>query len=62
MKILHLSVAADGVISLWDSAQQAKATTGEIYIALQLTKLQEATVKQAAQRATHNNRDGQRVR
>lgn len=52
MKIFHLSINADALVSLWDTANAAKRQTGETYIALQLTPQQERTINEAAKRAT----------
>lgn len=55
-RTFHLSVAHDGVVSLWDSASQAKNVNGEIYVPLELTPVQEATIQAATRRAAMNRR------
>ena len=44
MKVLHLTVSSDGVISLWDTYEQAVNVREEVYCKLLLTADQERTL------------------
>lgn len=45
--IVHLTITADGRLSLWDAASSARAVSDETYVPLQLTRLQEARLEHA---------------
>jgi hypothetical protein len=47
----HLSVNADGVVSLWDTEAQARGVSEETYVGLELTAAQHVKLKIAAFRA-----------
>jgi hypothetical protein len=44
----HLSVTADGLVSLWDEAEQARAVEDETYVRLELTDEQVQALDAAA--------------
>lgn len=47
----HLTVNADGVVSLWDDAVTAQSITGEVYLFLDLTPTQAARLERAEEKA-----------
>lgn len=51
----HLSVASDGVVSLWDTERQARAVEGETYVLLRLTVPQQLAITRARKLATAPN-------
>jgi hypothetical protein len=54
-RFVHLTVAKDGVISLWDTRAQAIRTTGETYLMLEWTDHQVTRLREAQATATQNN-------
>lgn len=60
----HLSVNAQGVVSLWDTERLARSVKGEEYVELLLTPTQKWQLHEAQREATVNNtvfREGDRV-
>lgn len=53
--VLHLSVASDGIVSLWDTAKQASRQEGEVYVPLELTDRQREQIQAAERAATKAN-------
>lgn len=47
-KCMHLSVNPDGLVSLWDTAEQARACGDEHYLCLMLEGWQLRYIEQAA--------------
>jgi hypothetical protein len=48
---IHLSVNANGIASLWDTAEQAQQVRDEVYVRLELTNAQVQQLYRAKEQA-----------
>jgi hypothetical protein len=49
--VFHLSVNKDGVVSLWDRAEQARRQDGEAYLRMELTLEQTSAIEASVDEA-----------